>query len=78
MIELTYKLYLEAISHGINPKSTNVNSVDDTCSNISSCNNCPFEVTNEAACIIEIVDNPQELFDSYYQRALKNNPEYLL
>jgi hypothetical protein len=78
MIELTYELYLEGVSHGINPRATNVNSVTSKCLKIRNCDNCPFEVINRLACITEIVDNPQELFDSYYQRALKNNPEYLL
>jgi hypothetical protein len=78
MIELTYELYLEGVSHGINPNPENVVSIVDRCENVTLCEDCPFDLVDECHCIIEVLDNAQELFDSYYQRALKNNPEYLL
>jgi hypothetical protein len=78
MIELTYKLYLEAVSKGVNSNPYDVEEVDFRCPKRSGCLNCPLDIVNESCCLIDILDNPQELFDSYYQRALKNNPEYLL
>ncbi len=78
MIELTYELYLKAISHGVTPNPENVVSIEDKCKNVAICEDCPFDLASEYQCIVEIIDNPQSLIDSYYQRALKNNPEYLL
>jgi hypothetical protein len=78
MIELTYELYLKGVSHGINPNPKNVAYIAYRCDNVSVCGGCPFDLVDECHCIIEVLDNAQELFDSYYQRALKNNPEYLL
>jgi hypothetical protein len=78
MIELTYKLYLEAVSKGVNSNPYDVEEMDYRCPKRYGCLNCPLDIVNEACCLIDILDNPQELFNSYYQRALKNNPEYLL
>jgi hypothetical protein len=78
MIELTYELYLEGVSHGITPNPKNIISVGDRCEKVSHCEGCPFDLVDEYHCIIEVLDNAQSLVDSYYQITLKNNPEYLL
>jgi hypothetical protein len=78
MIELTYQLYLEGIFKGVNPHPYNIEEMDYRCPKRSGCLNCPLDIVNEACCLIDLIDNAQELFDSYYQHALKNNPEYLL
>lgn len=77
-LEITYELYLKAISDGVTPNPSNTGKIDDRCGRRANCGNCPLDYPDESVCLIDLFDNVEELFDSYYQRALKNNPEYLL
>lgn len=77
-MKLTYQLYLEAIAKGVNPNPYDIEEVDYRCPKRVECTYCPLDAPHESACLIDLLDYSQEVFDSYYQRALKNNPESLL
>ena len=77
-LEITYELYLKAVSANVTPNPIDIKIIDCRCPNRIRCQGCPLDYEDENCCLIDILEDTQELFDSYYKRALKNNPEYLL